>query len=249
MTTTTTAPGNVAQAERELTETAGAVTAAETQLASGGRSIGAGTLNKLRDAWRHADLTAQGARQKAERDRLAARLDGLGQIGTEVDKLAADAGGATSELADALQAVALACARVRTLATAHDGAVAALVAAANDLGAEPMAPAGPRSTSAFVAVRGTSIVHKRTQVSPVGDRVARALAQAVAGDPVSAITDADAVTQRPEARRASYHFRGGNGLIHTFDNLTDGIQAQVRSGDLKPLTESEIIAYMEGTLA
>lgn len=61
---------------------------AEADLLSGKRSVSADVLHKLRDGWRHADLTAQHTRQAAEEERREAWLTGLAAIGAEVDKLA-----------------------------------------------------------------------------------------------------------------------------------------------------------------
>src|SRR5213592_4976024 len=106
-------PTDVAHAEREAVEAAGAVAAAEERLASGGRGVTAAGLHKLRDAFRHADLTARGMRERAERERSAARLAGLEEIGVQVDALA---GTAVEGLADAVAEVARACGRVREMA-------------------------------------------------------------------------------------------------------------------------------------
>jgi len=236
---------DVALAEREAEEARQAATDAESDLATGRRKISAGRLHEVLDRVRHSELTAQAARDKAEQDRQAARLGGLAEIGKQVDGLAVAAPG---ELPDALRAVAAACARVRELAAAHDATVAELVAAASTLRAEPMAPGGPRKTSAFVAVQGDTIVHKRTQAGPVGDRVSRALGFALGGDLDEAIAAVRTVTERPEPHRAVHHFRGPNGRVHTFDNLTPGLQAQVLAGALVPLSETEIQRFMEGTL-
>ena len=87
-----------------------AVDEAEADLRSGRRSISADVLHKITDAWRHADLTAEGARQKAEQDRREARLSGLAAIGEKVDELARAEH--AEQLADALRAAAAACNQV-----------------------------------------------------------------------------------------------------------------------------------------
>lgn len=221
---------------------------AETDLASGSRSVTAAALHKLRDTWRHADLTAQSARQRAEQQRREARLSGLTAIGAEVDKLAA--GDEMEALGDALRVVAMACARVRDIAGAHDTAVASLVAAAADLGAEPMAPGGPRGTSGYVAVKGTAIIHKRVTVSPVGSRIRAALEHAMSGDPDRAVAEVGAATQLPEPKRPDYLLRGANGMIISMTGpLNQGMEAQVRTGGVTLLSEHDIDLYMAGELA
>jgi hypothetical protein len=79
------APTDVTEAEQQAAEAAEAVSLAEARLARTGRGVTATALHKLRDAWRHADLAAAGARERAERERQAARMAGLEEIGQQVD--------------------------------------------------------------------------------------------------------------------------------------------------------------------
>jgi hypothetical protein len=242
-----TAP-TVADTEADAAGARQDVERAERDLATGARNVGVSALHKLRDAWRHADLSAQGARERAERDRQAARLKGLAEIGAEVGRLAA--GTDLDGLGQALADVATAAGRARAIAAAHDAAVADLIAAAADLGAEPIAPGGPRATSAGVAVRGEAIVHDRAQVGPIGAQLATALAHALAGDAAGGLARVAAVTQLPEPRRPDYIARGRGGLlIPVIGELSPQQQAQVRSGDLVLLDEPSIDAFMRGELA
>ena len=235
------------QADRERTEAGAAVDAAEAQLASGARGVSAVALSKLRDRFRHADLTARGAHERAEQERQAARLSGLGEIGDQVDSLAASS---SAEMAGALRTLAAAAGQVRALAAGWDGAVAELVAAARDLGAEPPAPSGPRKSSGFITVRDRAVVHKRTEVRPVAPHLDQAIAAAVSGDAEQAITLAAMVTGLPEPRRADNYFRATGGQIISYDNpLPGGIAIQVTSGELVPLSEVEVAQYLEGTLS
>jgi hypothetical protein len=240
------------QAETDAEAAKADVNQAEQEVASGSKRVTAAALHKLRDTWRHADLTAQAARKQAEKDRLDARMAGLEKIGAEVDKLAITASGKESQLAAALAEVTAASTRVRQLAGEHDQAVKDLVEAARDLQAEPMAPSGPRPTSAFVAVQGSStIIHKRARVALIGGKIEGALQQALAGAPAAAATDINPVVGMPEPKRSQYYFRASNGTIHTFDDITktnQGVREQVKSGALQPLSESEIQAYLEGAL-
>jgi len=236
--------------EEAETEVAGArreVERAESELAVGGKGVTASALHTLRDKWRHATLSAEGARQKAERDRQAVRLKGLEYIGAETNKLAAGQG--LDGLGQALADVAAAAERARALAAVHDAAVADLIAAAADLGAEPMAPGGPRSTSAGVAVQGGAIVHNRTRIGPIGAQVAGALGHAVAGDVDGALAKLAAVTQLPEPRRPDHIVVGRGGLfVPVTGPLSPMQEGQVRSGDLRLLDETDVDRYMAGEL-
>ncbi|MGH3421311.1 MAG: hypothetical protein ACRDOD_17195, partial [Streptosporangiaceae bacterium] len=63
----------VDRADQDATDAAVAVNDAEQELASGAQSITVSALSKLRDKFRHAELAARGAHQRAERERAAAR--------------------------------------------------------------------------------------------------------------------------------------------------------------------------------
>jgi hypothetical protein len=244
--TVTAVPG-LKQAEQDHAAAAAAVETAEAQIAAGGRGISFEKLHNLRDRARHATLTAQGARERTERDRVAARLAALEALGEQADSLAASDGGGIPE---ALQEVADAVARVRALAGEWDANVGALTTAARELGAEAAAPAGPRKTSAFVAVTGDGLTYKRTQLRPIAGKIEQILAHAVAGDVISAVAAARMVTEQPAPHRAEHYFGGSNGLIVVQDGvLNPGMEAQLRAGNLTPLTESEIQKYLAGELA
>jgi hypothetical protein len=241
------AAGGVKVAKDEAQQAALDVSKAESQLASGG-SVGFDALHRLRDRWRHADLAAQGAQAKAEQERVQARLDGLTQVGAEVDNHAATDPG--QALRAALEQVALACGKVRALADGHDFTVAALVAAAQDLQVEPKAPGGPRATSGHVAVDDKSVVHKATLLVPVRERVEHALQYAIAGDVARAAEVVRPVKQAPAPRRPDHLLRASNGILHPIDgDLNAGMQAHVRTGALVPLSEVDIDQFMAGELA
>jgi hypothetical protein len=242
------ATGSVKEADDELAQARAQVNQAEAKLASGTGNVSASVLHRVRDAWRHADLSARGAHERAERERRQARLDGLAKIGTEADKLAS--GVALAGIGEALRDVAEASARVRRLASAHDGAVAELITAAQEFGAEPEAPGGPRSTSAFVAIRSGALVHQATAVRPVSEHAQGALALAVAGDIARADAAVSPAIRLRPARRPDYLLRGPNGMLLPFyDALTPVMEAQVRSGDCQRLDEQDIDQYMAGELA
>lgn len=235
------AQASVAAAKNDVDE-------AEADLLSGKRSISADVLHKLRDGWRHADLTAERTRRAAEEERREAQLTGLAAIGAEVDKLAQPEH--TEQLAEALRDVATACARFRALADAHDVDVADLVAAAADLMAEPAAPGGPRESSSYVAVKGDTITHKRITVRPLGGHVRAALGHAMGGDIGRAVGEVRAAATAPESKRPDHLLRGGSGGLFPMDDpLNDGILSQIRAGSLVELSGYDIERYMAGELA
>lgn len=239
--------GGVKAAEDTAQQAALEVKEAESRLAGGG-SVTFDALHKLRDRWRHADLAAQGAQARAQAERQVARLDGLAAVGAQVDKAAAAAPGKAMKAA--LEEVAAACAKVRALAEGHDAGVAALVATAVELGVEPTAPAGPRATSAHVAVDGDAVTHKRTRLVPVRDKVGAALPYALAGDVAKAAEIVRPVVEVPEAQRPEYVLRGRNGLLQPVGApLNSGMQALIRSGEVVLLSEVDIDRWMAGELA
>lgn len=244
----------VQDAQADAATAAAAVDQAEADLVSGKRSISAAALNKLRDGWRHAELTAQRSRRAAEEDRRSQRLQGLEVIGAEVDKLAEPQH--TEPLAQALRDVTAACARFRGLAGAHDADVADLIAAAADLRAEPAAPDGPRETSSFVAVNGAIIAHRRVTVRPLGNRIQTALGHAVSGDIDRAVAEVRTAATAPEPKRPDFLLRNvRSGMIQPiYGPLNDGLKAQLkstnpRSGELEELSDYDVKRYMEGSLA
>lgn len=237
----------VRDAEAEAAAALDDVERAEQELAAGKRPVSARKLHELRDRFRHAELKAQGESARAERERQAARMTGLEQIGAEVDELAN--GPVLDELTGALQAVADACSRFQALAAEHDAAVGELVAAAGDLGAEPLAPGGARPTSAHVAVDKDGIVHRRTTVRPVSGQVLAALGRAMVGEPGAAAGMLQAVGERPEPQRPTYLLRGRGGALHSFDTLSPAMRAQVASGELEQLSDTDIDRWLAGEIA
>lgn len=237
---------DVTEAERDAAATDEAVRAAESQLSDGRRGVTSATLHKLRDTARHARLTADGLRARAQRDQEAARLTGLEQVGAEVDSLASSG---LQELPGALRNVAAAVAAVRVMAEGWDVSVAELVAAAKDLDVQAPAPGGPRKSSAFLAVKGDTIQHKHTQVRPIGSRLSRVLEHAMADELDEALAAAGIVGELPAPRRLDHYVFGPDGQVLSFsDPMPPGVEFQVRSGDLRPLTEPQIREYLAGEL-
>jgi hypothetical protein len=225
-----------------------AVDQAEADLLSGTRSVSADLLHRLRDGWRHADLTAQRSRLAAEEERRSARLKGLEGIGEQVDKLAQPE--YADQLTEALRDVAAACGRFWSLVSAHDADVAELVAAATDLAVEPVAPGGPRGTSSYVAVNRAAITHKTITVSPVGPRAYTALQHAMSGDVGRAAAEVQVAARAPERKRPGHVLRNRSGSLFPMDGpLNDGIRTQLRTGELVELPDYDVDRYMTGELA
>lgn len=242
----TTQTQDVTEANQDAVAADQAVQAAESQLSDGRRGVTSAALHKLRDTARHARLTADGLRARAQRDQEAARLAGLEQVGAEVDSLAASG---LQELPGALRDVAAAVAAVRVMAQGWDVSVAELLAAATDLDVQPSAPAGPRKSSAFLAVKGDTIQHKLTEVRPIGSRLSRVLEHAMAGDINEALAAAGIVAELPSPRRLDHYVFGPAGQVLSFsDPMPPGVEFQVRNGELRPLTEPQIRAYLAGEL-
>jgi hypothetical protein len=225
-----------------------AVEEAEGRLVGGGTTISAGELHQLRDTWRHADLSARGARQQAEQQRRAARLRGLTAIGEQVAKLASEQHAQRIEAA--LRQVTAACDLVQAMAAEHDSGLADLIRAAMDLDAEPKAHNGPLATSAYVAVQGHAIHHQNMMVSPIASRVEAALREAMSGDPDRAISRLRPATKTTAARRPDHLLRNtrDGGLWPIDGELNDGIRSQLSGGTLTELTAHDIDLWMEGRL-
>jgi hypothetical protein len=238
-------------AEADQAAAAAAVGAAEADLAAGRRGITADTLHRLRDDYRHAQLSAEGAKVKAERAREAARLAALGEVGRQVDQLAiADVAG---ELADVLQVITDACARARSITGAWDGSVRDLIEAACDLGVSDAPPGGPAKASGYLAARNLggdqSITHHRVRLTPVSTDLARAIDRAVLGHPDDGLALIAGVRELPEPKRPDLVVRGRGGWCQPiFGELNENQRSQVRTGDLKVLDNDEVEAWLRGDL-
>lgn len=238
---------SVREAQVRTDEARRAVEEAEAGLAAGEATISASKLHELRDTWRHADLSAKGARQQAEQQRRDARFTGLTAIGGEVAKLASDQH--AQRITAALRQVTAACDLVTAIAAAHDADIARLITAAMDLDAEPRALNGPRATSASVAVQGNAIHYRNVMVSPIGQKVEAALREAMNGDPDRAAARLRPTTKMTAPRRPDHLFRNRSGALWPIDGeLNDGLRSQVRDGTLTELSDHDIDKYMAGEL-
>jgi hypothetical protein len=235
---------DIATAQREADQAHADVRSAEADIAGGRRRIGPGKLVDLVTRARHADLTAQAAHQAAERARSDARKTALVELGKQID---AAASGAGADIAEGLVDVAGACAKVKALAAAHDATVSDLMAAALGLGAHGPVPGGVRRGDEGIAVGDGAVRHGSTVLQPVGPQLGPAIAHAVAGDVISAQATIRATHTAAVPQRADHYYRGRGGMIlPVFGDLNANQLAQVRNGDLVELSESQILAYLDG---
>lgn len=239
-----TADPEVTAAQADSARVAAQVDDLEEGLASGRRSVSAVALNKARDLMRHAELTLAGKQAKAEREAAQARLEALGQLGAQVDALAASAPG---RLEERLRALAAAAEAARAEIALHNAQLADLAEAARELAVEPPAPGGPRESSGFIAFAGHGVQHERTAVHPVADPAA-VITLAVAGDVPGALAEALPVRVADPPRRAEHYLRSASGALITAGDITPALEAQIRAGQLRHLTEPEIAAYLRGDL-
>jgi hypothetical protein len=224
-----------------------AVARAEDKLRSGTGGVSEDRLHRLRDKLRFATLSAEGARRKAEDDRQAARMAALEELAGQVDEMAAE--GVPAELGEALQAITDACHRAGEIAAAWDRSVSALIETAQELGAGAPAPGGPRRASAYVAVAGAPreprVIHRRTQLNRIGHQAMTAIQQAVQGHPRDGLLLMRGVTELEEPKRRKHYLRGvSNGTVFEFDDIPEGIWAQVRAGQMTELNEPQILHYL-----
>ena len=189
-------------------------------------------------------------RGRAAAARAAKRLLDLAEVGAAIDALAKAAAQPDRSVAYAVRAVAEAAAQLRQLCAQHDEQVRALAARAIALGAEEPAPAGPRGTSAHVTVlprRG--VQHGRLQARLIGDTAGDAVALAAAGDVDAAVQLLAEVHELPEPHRSERYFRNGAGHVIGHDGqIPEGFKQMLREGSLVQLTDTQIDAYLEGTL-
>jgi hypothetical protein len=249
---------SVADAEREAEEARAAVADAEQSIKTGRRKVTASKLVEIIGRRQHAELAAQEAHLRAERDREEARRQALKALGAEIDAAAADAG---TDIADALGEVDAASARARARAAAWDARVAELIAAAQDLGARGTVPGGICRVDQGVAVGRESVRHESTVLVSAGPLLGSALSYAIAGDLVSARAAVRLTQTVPLPQRASRYFRGAGGQILPDTGMVDRQTGEIGenwlrqiSGDprtgspptLVELSESQVLRHLDG---
>jgi hypothetical protein len=248
----------VADAEREAEDARAAVADAEQDIKTGKRKVTASRLVAILGRRQHAELAAQEARERAERDREDARRQALKELGAEIDAAAADAG---TDIADALGEVTAASARARARAAAWDARVAELIAAAQALGARGTVPGGIRRADEGVAVAKETVRHESTVLVSAGPQLGSALSYAIAGDLVSARAAVRLTQTVPLPQRSSRYFRGAGGQIIPDTGMVDRETGEIGenwlrqiSGDprtgtpptLVELSESQVLQYLDG---
>lgn len=232
------------QADADAAAARAAVDQAEDAIASGKR-FGVDKLTALVTRSRHADLTAEAARAKAEQEREQARREALTGVAAEIDALA-EAG--VEGLREALADVAAAAERARQAARAWDAQLTEVDGAASALSCRAPAPGGPREADERVAIRDDGTVyHGETVLKRLGSRIDAALGHALGGDVVSATAAAEVTAKARTPERADHYVRGRGGLVVAIYGDPDvNQQAQLRTGQLVELNEREIRAYLAG---
>ena len=200
---------------------------------------------------RRVDVT----RDRAERARKARRLLALGEVGAEVDRLAAGRQAPDDDIIATARKIALASHTLRELCAGYDARVSELIGRAGELGAEPASAIGPRVSSAFVSTvpgrRGPDgVQHGRTRVLLIGEkRAAEAAALAAAGNADGAVALIAGVHQQPEPVRADRYYRASGGhIVAESGPESHAFAEQVASGRLVLLSEAETDAYLRGVL-
>lgn len=126
--------------------------------------------------------------------------------------------------------------------------MAALRAAAIDLGCQPPTPGGPREIDAKIAVpKDSGVQHDRAVLYTVSGHVRAVIERAAAGDVVTAAALVNASGDVEPPKRADHYLRGRGGqLIALTGELSQIQRNQIQKGDLVPLTEAQIRAYLAG---
>jgi hypothetical protein len=151
-------------------------------------------------------------------------------------------------LAEALADIADAMVRAQRAARAWDAHLAEVARAARDLNCSALAPGGPREADQRVAVtRDGTVYHAENALKPVSGQMEKALEHAVDGDVVNAVASAEVSTRTRIPPRADHYVRGTGGMVvPVLGDLNEHQRAQVRTGSLTELNESQIRAYLAG---
>jgi len=237
-----------AEVDRAADDAAAVLRDSEADLATGRRTVSADALHRHLDNYRHAQLAAEGAKAKAERAAATARITALGEVGRQVDDLAA--ADVVDELRDVLQVISDGCARARSITQDWDDSVRKLISTAAGLGVGEPPPGGPAKASGFLAVRTSQgsqfITHHRVRLTLVGTDLSRAIDRAVLGRPHDGLLLINGVTELPEPQRPRYVVRGRGGVFTPLEELTEAQWAQVKTGDLQLLEPDEVEAWLRG---
>jgi hypothetical protein len=248
---------DVATLEAEAAEAEDAAATLERSAVDGAKGSAApGAVVEARAVAEFARKRATAARARADRATAARRLIALGVVAADTEALAARATDDKAGFDAAMRKVADGVAEARALAAGHDEQVAELARRAAGLGVEPAAPAGPRASSAHVAVSRTHMVAGHavvrsgaTVVQQIGPRVDEAIALAAGGDPGRAAGYLAAARTEAAPHRHDRYYVGGGGAIHGADDGTthgELCARQAAKGEMRELTSDEVTAYLAG---
>ena len=201
-----------------------------------------------------ATKRVQVVQQRAHKASAAQRIADLTEVGQQVDDLAAEAEGPAEALRAAqLQALAAAARDFRASCQAHDTTIRALARWADSLKlVNIVASHGPHPDNAEVQILGPpptgGIAHGNTSVASISQMADRALDAALSGQVDAALALVASVKHHPIPRDEHYFevIRTGE-IIVTPGPPDHGTTLLILDGQLRPLTEAEIVQHLETT--
>jgi hypothetical protein len=193
-------------------------------------------------------------RERAHRASAQQRLSDLAEVGAKIDDLAAEAEGPAAAIRAAqLQALAATAEDFRASCAAHDQTIRALARWADSLKLINIVGGhGPHADNAHVQVLGPppfgGIAHDHTDVLSISHQADRALDAALSGQVDAALALVASVKHRPVPRAEHYFevIRTGK-IIVTPGEPDHGTTLLILDGQLRPLTEAEIVQHLETT--
>lgn len=243
----------VAQAETDArdAEEAAAVLARQAVEASQDKMPKAATIMEAREMASVARQRAGRVRMLADKARAARRLLDLEALGKEVEAVFAAASTPDAGIVAAVRKIAEGRAELDAACAGHDNGVRALIGRAKELDPEPPAPAGPRATSAHIAV-GTDMVQSGSAVVRViGEATVKdAAAKAASGDAETALTVLHAARRQDPPERAERYFLGAGGSVHAVSGEhVRHLEEQARKKQGRWLEDGEVEEYLAGRFA
>jgi hypothetical protein len=195
----------------------------------------------------------QVVQERAHKASAAQRLADLTEVGEKVDDLAAEAEGPAAAIRAAqLQALAATAQDFRASCQAHDATIRALARWADTLKlVQVVGGHGPFAENAGIALTGPppqgGISHGQVSVLSISQMAERALDAALTGKVEDALGLVTAVRHRPVPRTEQYFEVIRTGEIIVRDATDHGLTGLLIDGQLRPLDETEIRAYLETT--
>jgi hypothetical protein len=93
-----------------------------------------------------------------------------------------------------------------------------------------------------------ALMHKTTELRPIGPAIQKAIALAIEGDAEGALAAVSPVSVR-EPRRLDHYFRSPSGqILGMTDPVPPGVAIQVKAGELTALDPDEVDRYLRGEL-